>query len=462
MSLIPFYMNPSGSDLNSGFTAADAGGSDSPSYTSTAGNFDGTSIFTPTDNQTTSTKVSIGDWVSLYNTADTAARCIAKVTNVAAGVNGAITIDTTNKFGTVPTSNSGSRACRKGGAWASPGVVGSASIFGTGTAPLAIKVNVKAATYANTTTARTWTTAGTTTVPVWWSGYKTTPGDMDSSPTTTRVAGTDIPSFTATTGAMTFAGSFNYFTSIDFQTTTTSVNGIRSTGTVWFWRCRFTATGANASSNAFLGSSAFFFDCYFSATTTAAICATFASNCVLAGCVITGGIIGLKSTAGVLTAINNLFFGQLASGTGSHAIQTVTNNVHAVVGNSAYGTASGDFWNIITAAPGAGTIAINNEVYGFLYGIDNTTGTNTGNIFRSNNAYGSMSTGNEFGLAEFQSFDDLAEIALPFVSTTDLSLLTTAVGFQKAIPRLFENVTTKNFTSVGAAGPVTVNSAVLL
>lgn len=52
MSLLLLYMNQNGgstSNLNSGTTAADAGGSDAPSYTSTAGNFDGTNLFTPTD-----------------------------------------------------------------------------------------------------------------------------------------------------------------------------------------------------------------------------------------------------------------------------------------------------------------------------------------------------------------------------------------------------------------------------
>src|SRR5437868_12025449 len=105
-------MQTTGSDLNAGSTTADAA-----VYTSTAGNFDGTSIFTPTDGSTPASSIAVNDYVSLSNTGDTVARCVAQVTAVGAGVNGTVTVSTTIKYGTVPTSNSGSRALKAGGAW---------------------------------------------------------------------------------------------------------------------------------------------------------------------------------------------------------------------------------------------------------------------------------------------------------------------------------------------------------
>src|SRR3712207_3595128 len=86
------------------------------------------------------------------------------------------------------------------------------------------RVNVKAGTYATTTTARTMSTAGTTTAPIWWRGYKTTPGDMDGTVSHgTFASGAEIPVFTFTTAALTFSGAHQIVANIDVQ-------GARTTG----------------------------------------------------------------------------------------------------------------------------------------------------------------------------------------------------------------------------------------
>jgi hypothetical protein len=77
------------------------------------------------------------------------------------------------------------------------------------------RVNVRAGTYANTTTNRTFGTNGTATAPIWWRGFKTTAGDMDAQPTTDRSAGTDIPLFTFTTGVMAVNGTHQIFSNFN-------------------------------------------------------------------------------------------------------------------------------------------------------------------------------------------------------------------------------------------------------
>src|SRR3954447_7437305 len=63
-----------------------------------------------------------------------------------------------------------------------------------------MRINVRAGTYASTTTSRTFAAAGTTTAPIWWRGFNSTPGDIDSDPTLTK------PSLTFTTGQLSITG----------------------------------------------------------------------------------------------------------------------------------------------------------------------------------------------------------------------------------------------------------------
>jgi hypothetical protein len=88
-------------------------------------------------------------------------------------------------------------------AWADFG----AAISGVGAGPAAspTRINIKAGTYANTTTGRAFNTAGAAAFPVWWRGYKTTIGDQDAN--NVAVAGTDIPLVTFTTGQVTVTAS---------------------------------------------------------------------------------------------------------------------------------------------------------------------------------------------------------------------------------------------------------------
>ncbi len=110
-----FYCQSGGSNLNAGSTT-----SNTAAYTSTNGNWNGSTSFTPTDGSTPASSVNVGDFASVYLDAATAAVFIVRVTAVAAGVNGAITVSITAKAGAAPASGATGRSIKVGGAWIGP------------------------------------------------------------------------------------------------------------------------------------------------------------------------------------------------------------------------------------------------------------------------------------------------------------------------------------------------------
>src|SRR4029077_5302689 len=112
-----------------------------------------------------------------------------------------------------------------------------------------------------------------------------------------------------------------------------------------------------------------FVDCYFSATSSATVF-TASATPILIGCVITGGGIGITSST-LLTVMHCLFLS-----CGSHCIQTTGGSQGLIHGNSVYGEATGGFYNITTAVPSVAMVS-DNEVWGMVNGVNNSTGTNT-------------------------------------------------------------------------------------
>lgn len=177
-----FYCDASagaGTNINAGSTTAAAA-----VYTSVNGNWDGTSIFTPTDGTTPASTVSAGMWLSIYYDnstnlvqAGTMGGGIGIITNVAAGANGAVTIDRRTVSGTVPTSSATGRSIKVGGSWAGPykvigfpfGFIGGTSTNG----PFVTRVNFKNASDYVITAAMSHGVAG----PVIFQGYTSSPGD---------------------------------------------------------------------------------------------------------------------------------------------------------------------------------------------------------------------------------------------------------------------------------------------
>lgn len=176
-----FYCDPAGNNLNGGSSTGT-----SAKYSSVNGNWNGTSTYTPTDSSTPASSVSVGDWAHVYVDGATAETYYARVTAVAAGVNGTITLATIGTMGTAPSSSATGRSIKVGGAWKGPnGTDGfpmgtnSNTVFINGACTNAsgdpVSVNLKAGTYSLTAGITNW--FGDNLTSVFYAGYTTTPRD---------------------------------------------------------------------------------------------------------------------------------------------------------------------------------------------------------------------------------------------------------------------------------------------
>lgn len=106
--------------MNGGALSTNAEPPTTPAYFhATGGWVSGTCIFTPTDGRTTTSFVNVGDFAHVFPDGGTTPTFYARVVTVAAGVNGAITLSTTVKQGTSPTTGS-AISINVGGAWLGP------------------------------------------------------------------------------------------------------------------------------------------------------------------------------------------------------------------------------------------------------------------------------------------------------------------------------------------------------
>lgn len=172
-SYTEFYCNLNGTNVNGGGTTNAAA-----TYTSINGNWDGTSVFTPTDGSTPASSINVGDFASICLDAATVSVFISRVVTVAAGVNGAITVSTTAISGTAPAAGATGRTLRVGGAWRGAfGAVTFPFSFVTTTLTNAtgnmVRVNINSAYSNSITAAVSANQAG----PIVYQGYTTTAGD---------------------------------------------------------------------------------------------------------------------------------------------------------------------------------------------------------------------------------------------------------------------------------------------
>lgn len=122
MAFTEFCCRNGGSNLNGGGLASGAEPSTSAVYTSTNGDWGNAAAnkFTPSDGSTPASTVTVGDFASVYIDGATTAVYIGRVTAVAAGVNGAITVSSTAKSGTAPANSATGRSIKVAGAWKGP------------------------------------------------------------------------------------------------------------------------------------------------------------------------------------------------------------------------------------------------------------------------------------------------------------------------------------------------------
>jgi hypothetical protein len=213
-----FYCDPvNGLNLNSGSTTAAAA-----TYTATNGGWNSaTGVFTPTSGNPSLT-VSVGDFASVYT--DGASAPTGFVARVTAVNSTTITLSTSAKAGTAPTTAGSGITIKVGGAWKGPnGASGFPFEFITNALVDASfnawRVNFKNSATYNVTAALTHSLTG---APGRFQGYSASPGDGGRATIDGGVAGSSYALLTASGGALDFvdlifnhngsSGSANLFT----------------------------------------------------------------------------------------------------------------------------------------------------------------------------------------------------------------------------------------------------------
>lgn len=117
MAFTEFYCQSGGSNLNGGSDTNNAA-----KYTSANGGWVSTTfVFTPNDGSNpVSAGVAVGDFASVYIDGATVATFIARVVAVVNAANGTITVSSTARSGTTPSTSATARSIKVGGAWKGP------------------------------------------------------------------------------------------------------------------------------------------------------------------------------------------------------------------------------------------------------------------------------------------------------------------------------------------------------
>lgn len=304
------------------------------------------------------------------------------------------------------------------------------------------RVNVKAGTYANTTTDRTFATAGTTTAPIWWRGYNTTIGDIDSDNALTK------PAWTFTTGRVIVSGAHQLFSNLDISGAQTSNGQIRVTaGVLTFDRCRIECTAANANGRAVFNDSAAMVmtACYLKATTTATDVIAESGNALhLSGCTVIGGTNGVNLSSGplVMTACT-------VRGAGSYGVLSSTSNLLHLANVTVRG--SGSDGVRLTSLPSTNIHMIHSCLFASNggYGVNNSSGTNTSFVRMSNNDFYSNTSGTTNGFGDTPSLREQTEGSDPNTSSTDLSLVSGASAKATGLPGAYENESYTSYLDIG-------------
>lgn len=173
--------------MNGGALSTNAEPPTTAAYSATNGGWNSTTgVFTPTSGDPSAT-VTVGDFASVFNDGATTPVFVGRVTAVNSTT---VTVSTTAKGGTAPTTNATARSINVGGAWLGPnGAVQFPVNFAAGVmvnaAGDSCRVNFKNNQTYGITAAMNHTIAG----PVHFQGYTTTFGDLGKATIDGGVAG---------------------------------------------------------------------------------------------------------------------------------------------------------------------------------------------------------------------------------------------------------------------------------
>jgi hypothetical protein len=453
MAFTNFYLIAGGAgsaDINAGSTigAAVVGATTNGNWNSTTGVFISTG--TPFG------AASAGDYASIYVDGATVTTFVAKILTVDSTAQ--ITVDVaTIKYGTAPSTSATARSCVVGGSWSTEQVLAAGGLATT-TVPQATKINIKGD--LTTTAARTISMAGATTTPLWFSGYNTTPGDLDADTTNSLAK-----------PVWTFGATFQFICSGAHQLWSgLSIVGNRSgfqwrvTGAARIVRCRCENTSSNAAAAALTTDStngtaiAYSWFKAPSTGTSSAVVDMAVANMTCVGVVAEGGGLAgfnVAAQAGNVclscVGLNNTGAGFLAS----------TGNLR-VLACTVYGaTVDGVKWS---GTPSAGAMVVGclfsglNGSTATTNGINSASGTNTNVIFRACNDYYNV-TNPEVGFGDSFAFFPRTDSSPVVTSGTDMTPVSTANAINNGFPGTFENESFKSYPSIGAVEPVAASGS---
>lgn len=307
------------------------------------------------------------------------------------------------------------------------------------------RVNIRAGTYANTTTNRTVNNAGSTTSPIWFRGFNTTPGDLETNPSLTK------PVISFTTGRLTWSGGFQLITGLDMQGAATAGSQVVvSGGNTFFARNRVTCTGTNANSGALSvnsGGGVRIVNCTATATSSASQTCFSGVGATWLGNVINGGGDGLVHSSGTSIFAGNIFNDNGASGFRLSA----TSLAFMIIGNTFYSPANDGIR--FDSAPGNG-IVISNLFSGCTYGINNNTGGgNIATVALYQNSYYNMASGQISGFGDWPDLFSVTEVSDPLTNAAggDFSLVSGSLSYAAGLGSYWENLaSTLGYGSIGA------------
>ena len=319
------------------------------------------------------------------------------------------------------------------------------------------RLNVKAGTYTVATTV-TFGTSGTASSPIAWRGYKATIGDLDTQPTTQRVAGTDVPLFTSTntsTAAFANSGSYQRFENLFFRSVTANNTfSLNSYDYIHFVRCTIEHTNAGPWRCIFGDAAEYitFVDCYFKHNGSTHECVyayAQSGQWNFTRCVFDGGTKGFTGTWGTMWHFFNkcLFINNSTIG--------LELGAHGVVTDCSFYNSGTD---CISSSHATTTATISNCVFSTAggYAINNANGTNLYRWSLESNTYHDFS----FGSGRLNNIDidrtPKVDTASPFVDAAngDFTIATTSNGYNNQY--LLEKSDISSYMDGGAVQRVSI------